>query len=69
MSLRYEAEIRDGRREEIRRYLTDKGRATMLRLLDDGRRSLSAEEIEVLTVPPEVGALLERTEQESRDGA
>jgi hypothetical protein len=67
--IRYEAAFSTVDGARIRRYLTDKGRAAMLRLLDEGRDTFSAAEIEELTVPATQEALLERTERESGDGA
>ncbi len=55
--------------ERVRRYLTDKGRAAVLRLMDEGHLAFSAEEVEELTVPADIDALLARMERESGEGA
>ena len=67
--MRYEAAFAAADGAKVRRYLTDKGRAAMLRLLDEGHDTFSAAQIEELTVPATQEALLERTRRESGDGA
>ena len=64
----YEMEVvsRDGRR--LRRFLTDKGRAQVLRLLDAGQQELSQEEIADLTVEPDLDVLLQRMDREAGEG-
>jgi hypothetical protein len=57
----------DGRR--LRRYLTDKGRAEVLRLLDAGRGALTEEQLTDLTVEPDLDVLLERMDREAGEGA
>jgi hypothetical protein len=57
----------DGRR--IRRYLTDRGRAELLRTLEEGDRALTQDEFDDLTVDANLDALVERTEIEGGVGA
>ena len=57
----------DGRR--IQRYLTDKGRAEVLRRLEAGQRELSEEEFDRMTVDDTLDALLARTDAEAGEGA
>jgi hypothetical protein len=53
----------------ILRYLTDKGRAEVLRTIDDGHRALTREEFERHTVEPDLDALVRRMEREAGEGA
>jgi hypothetical protein len=55
--------------ERIDRFLTDKGRAEILRALEEGRAELSAEEFETHSVAPALDALLERMDREAGEGA
>jgi hypothetical protein len=57
----------DGR--ELRRYLTDKGRTGVLRLLASGTDRFSEEDLDTLTVEPDLDALVERMAAESGEGA
>lgn len=50
------------------RFLTDRGYAELLRLLDDGRRTFSAEELEALSTPPTIDDLLATMQAESGVG-
>jgi hypothetical protein len=68
LPIHYEAEFETTDGIQIHRYLTDKGRAAMLRRLDEGTRTFSADEIEEMTVPADDDALLERTEREGGEG-
>ena len=52
----------------VRRFLTDKGRAEMLRLMDDGRRDISEEELSELTTEPDLAVLLDRMDREAGEG-
>jgi len=62
-----EVEIDDGR--ILRRFATDKGRAEILRRLDDGRPDITQDELDDLTVVPDMNALVERMGHEAGDGA
>jgi hypothetical protein len=50
------------------RYLTDKGRASMLDRLDGGQRRFSQEEIEEMTVEADLGSLEARFDAEAGEG-
>jgi hypothetical protein len=65
----YRAEFVDENGEPLRRYLTDKGRAELLRRVDDGQREFSQTEIEEMSVTPSLEALEERTDKEAGEGA
>ena len=65
----YVAEFTTSEGERVRRYLTDKGRAAVLRLMDEGQRAFSREEVQELTVEPDIEALVARMERESGEGA
>jgi hypothetical protein len=65
----YEMEVVDADGRRLRRYLTDKGRAEVLRLLDAGRDALSEEQLADLTVEPDLDVLLERMDREAGEGA
>jgi hypothetical protein len=65
----YEAEFTTSEGERVRRYLTDKGRAAVLRRLDDGQRVFSLDEVRDFTVEPDIQALVARMERESGEGA
>lgn len=58
---------RDGQR--VVRYLTDKGRAEVLRMLEDGRTELTRDDVEEHTVEPDLDALLARMEREGGEGS
>ena len=47
----YEARFRTDDGGVVERYVTDKGRAALLRMLDDGRRALDEQEFNDLTAP------------------
>ena len=57
----------DGR--ELVRFLTDKGRTTVLRILDAGTDRFTQDDLESLTVEPDLDVLLERMAAESGEGA
>jgi hypothetical protein len=65
----YEAVFSTDRGERVHRYLTDKGRAAILRSIDKGRREFSREEYLELTVEPEMDALTARMDREAGEGA
>ena len=65
----YEAELSTDGGERMVRYLTDKGRASVLAILDEGRRELSRQEFEEHTVEPMLDALVARMEREAGEGA
>ncbi len=54
--------------ERVERFLTDKGRAELLRLVDAGQRSFTREEIEDLTTPPSFDDLLATMDGEGAEG-
>lgn len=55
--------------ERVRRYLTDKGRAAVLRRMDEGQIVFSSEEVQEFTVAPDIEGLVARMERESGEGA
>jgi hypothetical protein len=65
----YEIDVVGPDGASARRFLTDKGRAEVLRLLDAGRHDVSEQELGDLTVEPDLGALLERMDREGGEGA
>jgi hypothetical protein len=65
----YEVEVWTSDGEPLRRFLTDKGRAALLRLLDEGRSHISEEELNGLTTAPDLAALLDRMGREAGEGA
>ena len=65
----YEATFETGRGERADRYLTDKGRAELLRLTDAGQETFTREELRWLTTEPTLDALLESTAGEGAEGA
>lgn len=65
----YRAEFVDENGEALPRYLTDRGRAELLRRVDDGQREFSGTELEELSVSPTLEALEERTDKEAGEGA
>lgn len=60
-------EVDDGR--TLRRFVTDKGRAEILRRLDEGLHDITQDEFDDLTVEPDMDALLERMGWEAGEGA
>jgi hypothetical protein len=65
----YEAAFTRDDGERIVRYLTDKGRAEILRAMEDGPAELSAEAFEEHSVEPDLEALLGRMDREGGEGA
>ena len=65
----YEAEFSTDDGRTLRRFLTDRGRAELLRTLDEGDGALTQEEFDDLTVEPSLDALARRTEMEGGVGA
>jgi hypothetical protein len=65
----YEIEVWPSDGEPRRRFLTDKSRAEMLRLMDDGRREISEQELHDLTTEPDLASLLARMDREAGEGA
>jgi hypothetical protein len=65
----YEVDVWTAGGGSQRRFLTDKGRAAVLRLMDEGRRELSEEELHDLTTEPNLAALVARMGREAGDGA
>jgi hypothetical protein len=65
----YVAELTTSEGERVRRYLTDKGRAAVLRRMDEGQESFSRDEVEEFSVEPDIEALVARMERESGEGA
>ena len=55
--------------EPVRRFVTDKGRAALLRLIDQGRAEISEDEVNELTTAPDLTSLLDRMGSEAGDGA
>jgi len=69
LSGHYEAVFVTDDGERLTRFLTDKGRAAILRLMDEGRREFSGDELRDFTVEPDMDVLLARTEHEAGEGA
>lgn len=69
LSGHYEAVFVTDAGERLTRYLTDKGRVSILRRLDDGQREFSGDELRDFTVEPDMDVLVARTEHEAGDGA
>jgi hypothetical protein len=65
----YVAEFRTPDGSVVRRFMTDKGRAWLLQRMDEGRRELSGDELDDVTVPPDLDALVAKMAHESGDGA
>jgi hypothetical protein len=65
----YEAGFRAADGSVVQRYLTDKGRAWLLRRLDEGDAELSDAELRERTVEPNLDVLVAKMEHESGDGA
>lgn len=64
----YQARFRTGDGERLTRYLTDKGRAEVLRLMER-RKTLTRAELEEHTVEPDIDALARRMDEEGGEGA
>ena len=64
----YEATFRTDEGEVVERYVTDKGRAWLLRMVDEGRSSLSEQEFAELTTPPTLDDLVAALAAEGGEG-
>jgi hypothetical protein len=51
------------------RYLTDKGRAEVIRRQDDGEDSFTSEDLQRVSVDPDLRSVLERYDAEAGEGA
>ncbi len=65
----YEATFRADDGGVVKRYVTDKGRAWLLRMVDAGRSTLSEQEFVDLTTPPTLDDLLAAFDAEGGEGA
>lgn len=65
----YEATFRTDDGRVVERYVTDKGRAWLLRMVDDGRSTLSEQEFVDLTTPPTLDDLVAALSAEGGEGA
>jgi hypothetical protein len=65
----YEAEFTSDAGERVPRFLTDKGRTTILRMLDEGAETFSEEDLREHTVEPDLDELVRRMAAESGEGA
>jgi hypothetical protein len=64
----YEARFTSDDGATITRYLTDKGRAHLLRVMEE-RRILSGDEVREHTVEADIDALVARMDREAGEGA
>ena len=64
----YEAEFQASEGSTVRRFLTDKGRTTVLRMLETGRREFSEDDLLEHTVEPDLDELVARMAAESGEG-
>ena len=69
LSGHYEAVFVTDDGERLTRFLTDKGRAAILRRMDEGQREFSGEDLRAFTVEPDMNVLVARTEHEAGEGA
>jgi hypothetical protein len=65
----YEVEFMTPEGSSVTRLCTDKGRAEVLRRTDAGQRAFTREEMTSMTVPDDLSTLLQRTVEESGEGA
>ena len=65
----YEATFETETGERTDRYMTDKGRAELLRLTDAGQETFTREELDWLTTEPTLDALLASMAGEGAEGA
>ena len=65
----YEATFATTDGERLDRYLTDKGRAELLRLIDAGQQGFTREEMEWLTTEPNIEALMVSMAGEGAEGS
>jgi hypothetical protein len=68
LSGHYEATFSTTSGERVERFLTDKGRAELLRLIDAGQRSFTRDELEWLSTLPSMDDLLATMEAEGGEG-
>lgn len=64
----HEATFATAADERFDRYLTDKGRAELLRLIDAGQHTFTLEEVDWLTTEPTMPALLTSMAGEGAEG-
>lgn len=65
----YEATFGTAAGEPFDRYVTDKGRAELMRLIDAGQQTFTPEELEWLTTEPTIEALSTSMTGEGAEGA
>jgi hypothetical protein len=65
----YRAAFTTERGDRVVRFLTDKGRAEILRTVDRGRRAFQPDEVEAWSVEPNLSALERRAADEGGEGA
>ena len=65
----YEATFRTDDGGVVERYVTDKGRAELLRMVDEGRSTLSEQEFVDLTTSPTLDDLIAALDAEGGEGA
>ena len=65
----HEATFAPSEGEPFDRYLTDKGRAELLRSVDAGQHAFTSEELDWLTTEPTMAALLASMAEEGAEGA
>jgi hypothetical protein len=65
----YEAVFAPTTGEPLTRFLSDKGYAGLLRLVDGGQHSFTRDELESLSTPPSIEDLLATMQAESGEGA
>jgi hypothetical protein len=63
----YEVEFAAGGGRMLR-YLTDKGRAEVLRRMGEGKREFTEDEVRELTVEPDIDMLVAQMEREAGEG-
>ena len=68
LSGHYEAVFLTDAGDEVRRFLTDKGRTAILRMLADGTDRFDADALSEHTVEPDLEELLARMDAESGEG-
>jgi hypothetical protein len=65
----YEADFVTPDGGRVRRYLTDKGRTTVLRILAEGTHGFSVDDLRRHTVEPDLDQLVARMAAEAGEGA
>lgn len=63
----YEVEFETGD-QRVLRYVTDKGRAEVLRRMGEGKREFTEDEVRELTVEPDIDMLVAQMEREAGEG-